>query len=411
MRAYLPLLAVLFALVAGLVVGKAWERYKLRDGRWIDRRRLRETPHYMLGLNFLVDNQVDQAIEELTRATSIGDTDALEIQMILGNLYRAKGQVGRAINVHQGLLQRPDLTKLEQAYVQLCLALDFRHGGFVDRALEAFQEVVRLDPKNRYALVNLQKLYEEQHQWHDALRVREQISKIDGGHRPDDQQILGFLTNEIGSLQARNGQPEPAARTFSEAIDIDARTAPGYLNLGDVREQQGNVAAAIDAWEKLTQEVPDRAHLTFDRLRRAYTKLGAPRRFVDLCQRLVAQNPQDWRARLALARHLAGDAHHREALDVLLDAIPHNPHGLAIHQQIWQTLSALGLEPSLVRRYVGLTREAVFYLDPHVCVRCRYRSTELLWQCPQCHEWNTFVEERLAPAKDSPTAELEPTEP
>ena len=60
------LLAVLFALLLGLVAGKAWERYKLRDGRWVDRRRLRETPHYMLGLNFLVDNQVDQAVEELT---------------------------------------------------------------------------------------------------------------------------------------------------------------------------------------------------------------------------------------------------------------------------------------------------------------------------------------------------------
>ena len=90
MREYLPLLAALFALLLGLIVGKAWERYKLRDGRWIDRRRLRETPHYMLGLNFLVDNQIDQAIEELTQATSIGNTDALEIQMILGNLYRAE---------------------------------------------------------------------------------------------------------------------------------------------------------------------------------------------------------------------------------------------------------------------------------------------------------------------------------
>jgi len=111
----LYLLAALVALLVGLAVGKAWERYKLRDGRWIDRRRLRETPHYMLGLNFLIDNQVDQAIDELTLATST-DTDALEIQMILGNLYRQKGQVGRAINVHQALLQRPDLTKLEQAY-------------------------------------------------------------------------------------------------------------------------------------------------------------------------------------------------------------------------------------------------------------------------------------------------------
>jgi lipopolysaccharide assembly protein B len=411
MQDYLPLLAVLFALLIGLVVGKAWERYKLRDGRWIDRRRLRETPHYMLGLNFLVDNQVDQAIEELTQATSVTDTDALEIQMILGNLYREKGQVGRAINVHQSLLQRPDLTGLEHAYVLLCLALDFRHGGFVDRALEAFQEVVRLDPKNRYALVNLQKLYEEQRQWPEALRVREQIAKIGGGRRPDDQQILGFLTNEMGNIRVRNGEADAAARTFAEAIDVDARTAPAYLNLGDVRERQGNLAAAVDAWEKLTLAVPDRAHLTFIRLERAYAGIGAPRRFVDLCQRLIGQNPQDWRARLALSHHLAGEGKHRDALDVLLDALPNNPHGLAIHQQVWQTLSALGFEPSLVRRYVALTREAVFYLDPHVCVRCRYRSTELLWQCPQCHEWNTFVEERLAPAKDSPTAELEPTEP
>ncbi len=134
MTTQLYLVAVLFALLVGLAVGKAWERYKLRDGRWVDRRRLRETPHYMLGLNFLVDSQVDQAIDELTQATST-DTDALEIQMILGNLYREKGQVGRAINVHQALLQRPDLTKLEHAYVLLCLGLDFRHGGFVDRAL------------------------------------------------------------------------------------------------------------------------------------------------------------------------------------------------------------------------------------------------------------------------------------
>src|ERR671937_2204700 len=219
MRDYLPLLAGLFALLLGLIVGKAWERYKLRDGRWIDRRRLRETPHYMLGLNFLVDNQVDQAIDELTQATAT-DTDALEIQMILGNLYRQKGQVGRAINIHQSLLQRPDLTKLEQAYVQLCLGLDFRHGGFVDRALEAFQEVVRLDPKNRYALVNLQKLYEEQHQWADALRVRSEIARLDGGRHPEDRQILAFLTNEIGNTRARSGDVNEAGRTFTEAIDI-----------------------------------------------------------------------------------------------------------------------------------------------------------------------------------------------
>ncbi|MDQ3169378.1 MAG: DNA repair protein RadA, partial [Acidobacteriota bacterium] len=83
------------------------------------------------------------------------------------------------------------------------------------------------------------------------------------------------------------------------------------------------------------------------------------------------------------------------------EALVNNPHALAIHQTLWNTLSALGLPQDLVGRYVDITRESVFYLDPHVCMRCRYRSTELLWQCPHCHEWNTFIEERISPAREA----------
>jgi lipopolysaccharide biosynthesis regulator YciM len=401
------IVAVLVALLIGVAAGKAHERYKLRNGRWIDRRRLRETPHYMLGLNFLVDNQVDQAIEELTHAAS-SDNDALEIQMILGNLYRQKGQVGRAINVHQALLQRPNLTNLEHAYVLLCLGLDFRHGGFVDRAGEAFQEVLRLDAKNRYALVNLQKLHEEQHEWQEALRVREQIAKIDGGRRPDERSILAFLRTAIGSAKIKEGDLAGAAKEFSAAVDVDPRTAPAYLNLGDVYERQGNLPAAIATWEQLVQATPDRAYLAFDRLERAYRTLNTPRRYAELCRRVIDSRPQDWRARLALARYYRAAGEPREAFGLMLAALAYNPHGLGIHQAIWRALNELELDPLLVRRYTALSHDAVFYLDPHVCTRCRYRSTELLWQCPQCHEWNTFVEERMAPAKDA-GAEMETT--
>ena len=404
MSQYLPLLAALVALLLGLIVGKAWERYKLRDGRWIDRRRLRETPHYMLGLNFLTEHQVDQAIEELTAATST-DTDALEIQMILGNLYRQKGQVARAITVHQSLLQRTNLTRLEHAYVLLCLGLDFRHGGFVDRALEAFQEVVQLDPENRYALVNLQKLHEDQQQWADASRVRAQIANIDGQKHGENQQILGFLRNQLGTETAREGDREAASGMFREAIGIDPKTAPAYLNLGDMHFDRGDMSAAIVAWEGLVQTIPERAYLAFERLERAYAVAGAPQRFVALCEQLIARNPQDWRARLALSRHYAAAGRSRDAFDLLLAALPHNPHGLVVHQEIMRALLELGLDADLVRHYVGETRDAVFYLDPHVCTHCRYRSTELLWQCPQCHEWNTFVEERIAPAKETTVAE------
>jgi lipopolysaccharide assembly protein B len=399
MSSYAPLLAALVALLMGLTIGKAWERYKLREGKWIDRRRARESPHYMLGLNFLVANQIDFAIEELSRAASL-DADALEVHMILGNLYREKGQVGKAITVHQNLLQRSGLRKLEHAYVLLCLGLDYKRGGFVERAREAFTEVLRLDSKNAFALVNLQKLQEEQHQWTEAYDTRRRLTALtDGNAGPQNQAILAFLENEIGLEALRRTDYPEAARRFRAAIDLDPRAVPAYLNLGDVRVAEGHEREAAAIWEKLVEVAPDRAYLAFDRLEALAVRSGSPERFTRLCRRLIDDNPQDWRARLALSRHLAASGRPSEALDLLFAALVQNPHALGIHQAIWRSLAALHHPASLVNRYSELTEHAVFYLDPHVCLRCRYRSTELLWQCPHCHDWNTFVEERIAPAQ------------
>jgi lipopolysaccharide biosynthesis regulator YciM len=395
------LLSVLLAMLLGLAIGKAWERYKLRDGRWIDRRKARESPHYLLGLNFLVSNQIDLAIDELSKAAGEND-GAIEIQMILGDLYREKGQVGRAIQIHQQLLQHPKLTRLEHAYALLCLGLDFRRGGFVDRAVEAFNEVLHLDPNNEYALRNLQKLHEEQHQWAEAYAVRKRLTQLGGAaEQQRNREILAFLENELGLEALRRMEYADAARHFEAAVELENRTVPAYLNLGDVRFYQGDPAGAAAIWERVVQAAPDRAYLTFERLESVYPKTDRPDRFPKLCEQLIAANPQEWRARLALGRHLSAAGQPAEALELLFQALSHNPHALSVHQAIWRTLSQLGLRPDLVDRYVELAREAVFYLDPHICIRCRYRSTELLWQCPQCHEWNTFVEERIAPAKDA----------
>ncbi len=404
MSNYSLLLATLIALLVGLAVGKAWERYKLKDGKWIDRRRARQSPHYILGLNFLVSNQIDLAIEELARAASL-DADALEVHMILGNLYREKGQVGKAITVHQGLLQRPNLSRLEHAYVLLCIGLDYKRGGFVDRALEAFNEVLRLDPNNSYALLNLQKMQEEQHQWIDAYDTRQRLSKLTDGESKNES-ILAFLENEIGLEAMRRKDYAEAIRRFESAIDLDARAVPAYLNLGDARVAQGQEQEAVDTWERLVSVAPDRAYLAFDRLEKVAIQAGSPERFTRLCRRLIDDNPQDWRARLALSRHLAAGGHPQDALELLFAALVQNPHALSIHQAIWRALGQLRYPASLVDHYSDLTQHAVFYLEPHVCLRCRYRSTELLWQCPHCHDWNTFVEERIAPAQDPTEVEV-----
>jgi len=396
---FLP--AILVAILLGIAGGKAWERYKLVQGKWVDRRRIRQTPHFIVGLNYLVAGRVDLAIEQFEAALEL-DPDALELRLMLGNLYRERGQVGRAIQEHQNLLQRPRLNPMEHANVLLCLGLDYRQAGFVDRATEAFSEVLKLDPQNEAALGNLEKMQEEQHQWQDAYATRQRLAALGSpAAQARSNTILAFLEHELGLEAAGRKDLAEAARRFEAAIALDTAVIPAYLSLGDVRLQQGDESGAAAIWEQAIDVSPDRAHLPLERLETLYVSQGKRDRFVTLCEQLTAAAPREWRARAALARHLVAHGDPTRALELLFGALEHNPHAIAIHQAIWALLSALSLPIPLVARYIDTTRQSVFYLDPHVCTRCRYRSTGLLWQCPQCHEWNTFVEERITPASDA----------
>src|SRR4030095_1006253 len=135
------------------------------------------------------------------------------------------------------------------------------------RVREAFTEVLRLDPRNEDALINLQKLHEEQHQWTEAYDTRQRLSSLSTGDaRPQNQAILAFLENEIGVEAMPRKDSAEATRRFNAAIALDARAVPAYLNLGDVRVAEGNEKEAAAIWEKVVDVAPDRAYLTFDRL-------------------------------------------------------------------------------------------------------------------------------------------------
>ena len=150
----------------------------------------------------------------------------------------------------------------------LCLGLDYKRGGFVDRALEAFNEVLRLDPKNEYALRQpaeaARRAASVDRGVRHAAAARRSWPTIDS--RPQNQAILAFLENEIGLEAMRRKDYPEAIRRFEAAIDLDARAVPAYLNLGDVRVAQGNEQEAAAIWETLIEVAPDRAYLAFDRL-------------------------------------------------------------------------------------------------------------------------------------------------
>jgi lipopolysaccharide biosynthesis regulator YciM len=198
----------------------------------------------------------------------------------------------------------------------------------------------------------------------------------------------------MGVEAAALGQAAEAEKAFKTALSLDRRVFPAHLGLADLAAP-ADPARAAAMLESAIQVVPERAYLAFERLARLYTAAGEPARFVALCERIIAQDPRDWRARLHLARHARAEGRPQESHSLLLRALESNPQVLLLHLEIWRTLDALGVRETAAGEYLKTAEGAVVYRDPHICTACRYRADDMLWRCPHCHEWDTFVEERV----------------
>jgi lipopolysaccharide biosynthesis regulator YciM len=386
------ILAVLLAAIAGIAAGRAWSAAR-RRGELRDRPGFRSSTHYLQGLHHLAAGQVDLAISELSKVAREAP-EAVEVLQVLGDLLRQSGQVERALALRQQVLRRSDLTRAERAHALAALGTDYRKSGFLDRALRTFHEVLEGDPGNLQALAEIEKLQEEQRQWPQAYETRTRLARL---RKTDDSLVLGHLQAEMGREALQAGRLDEAERAFRTALSLDRRVFPAHLGLADLLAAR-NPAQAAAVLEDAVRTDPDRGYLAFDRLVRCLDAAGQPSRFVDLCEGLIRSDPRDWRARLALARTLLREDRPEEALGLLLRAMEANPQALEVHLETWRTLRALGASGPAVDRYLASAEEAVFYRDPHLCRSCRYRADAMLWRCPQCHEWDTFVEERLAAA-------------
>ncbi len=388
------LLFVLVAFAAGVALGRAWTAIRrARMGKAEARRS--SSIHYILGLDLLASRQIDGAVLELTKAAR-ENTEATEIYLILGNLLREKGQLERAIQIHQSVLHRPGLPANERAHALLCLGMDFKKAGFRYRAMDTFREVVALDPKNAYALRNLVKIHEEEQEWEKALSRQEELSRATG---IEDSTLRAFLYDQIGQAAAASGDEPKAVRAFEESMRAGPRVPAAYLHYGDLLEAGGRLEEAEGQWSRLARESPPSAHLAFDRLRRVRAKIGRSERMERLYEDVIREDELDWRARLELARLRRSQGRGEEAFVLLMEAVRRNPHALAVHIEVWGFLGTdASTSPSsgtFLARYLEVVSSAVFFLDPYVCINCSYRTNGVLWRCPHCQEWNTFVEERI----------------
>lgn len=249
----------------------------------------------------VLDRDLDKAEEQLARAVRV-DADGVESYLALARLYRSRGEIGRAIRVHQNLILRDDLTKKQRLTALVDLGADYRQGGFLQRAIATFEDVLVQDKHHLEALRALVVLLARARNYARAIELSRKLAKFEGRERgPAEARLY------VGMARAAHaeGDHDEARRATKKALREDKRCVEAWVLLGELETERGRSKAALAAWSEVPRLDLRSGPRIYDQLEAAYAAVGRGREFEAFLRGLLEDHPGDVGVLRALARLLA----------------------------------------------------------------------------------------------------------
>jgi len=378
------LLALLFvALAVGLAAGYAirgrGRKKSLKAGT------ISVSESFLRGLNYLIHNDQDKAIQEFTRAVKI-DSDTVETYVALGNLYRSKGEIERAVRVRQSIILRQGVDEGIRRQALFDLALDYRKGGLVDRAIATFDQILKVDPSNLEVYKQLEWLYEETRDWAKASAMRQKISKLQG---TDDRNILAHYYTEQGKISLSRGDNKRAEDFFNKAIAQNINCVDAYLHLADLYLAQDDFYKALSPFKRLGKVAPEMCYLALDRLERLKLDDRQEKEILEFIDSSLRGRETPF-VRLSIARYYYSRGQKSGALAELKAALSESPRFMLARKLLGVILEEEHRGEESIAQYHDLLALIEDNPRQYQCSKCGYTSSELTWKCPQCLRWDTI---------------------
>jgi len=295
----------------------------------------------------LLDHDHERAQAMLSEAVRL-DPDEVDAYLMLGRLYRERGEVGRAIRIHQNLMLRPELAHERATEVLTELACDFRAGGFLRRAIASFEEVLSRDPRRERALRELAGLLAAVHEHERAIAVERKLARVEGRDAAPREAALWI---EVARAAEAEGRAGDARKALKRAVRKDPRDVDAWLLLGRIHAEEKRTKAAIAAWRRVPELERGAGPRVYPQLAASYAAAGRPRDFEKLLQELLAKDGDDPHARLALAGALAARGETDGALRELRVLLERDPGSLPAHTALGRALLSAGREADALQAY------------------------------------------------------------
>jgi len=344
---------------------------------------------YFQGLNFLLNEQQDKAIEAFIEVVKV-DPQTVELHFALGSLFRRRGEVDRALRMHHNLVERADLddNKRQQAIFEL--AQDYLKAGILDRAESLFSEL----ESSQYAKQSLEfllELFQKEHDWLKAISAAQRLTELSGQSYGKQ---TSFFYCELASEEIAQDNPGAARGHLQQALQIHPGAVRATMMLGDMAESEGRHEEAIAIWKSIETQDAQYLPLVAERLLNGYRSLGRELEGVALLREYLRLYHSHDLMNVVFEGVLKNEGS-AAAYQLVLDELERNPTLLGLDK----LLEARLLEVSLDKRadielVKNLVHKRTRNLAMYHCANCGFNARQFYWHCPACQAWDSYSPRR-----------------
>lgn len=344
---------------------------------------------YFKGLNFLVNEQPDKAIEAFIEVVKV-DPQTIELHFALGNLFRRRGEIERAIRMHQNLVARADLGKDQKLLALYELGQDFLKAGLLDRAEELFRRLEGTsyaEPAFKFLL----DIYEQEKDWHKAIVTAGKLEEVTGQSHQKD--IANFYC-ELANNEIMQSRAEAARPHLMQALAHHRLCVRANMLLGDLELAVGQSDTAVAVWKRIESQNPDYLSLVVERIYRVLKQQGKAAEAVTLLRGYLDKYPSLDLLNTVFDGVLESQGA-ESAYALVRDELRRSPTLLGLDKLLEAQLLDV---PAERRQDLELTRTLVHQhtrgLAMYKCDHCGFRARQFYWHCPACGSWETYSPRR-----------------
>ncbi|MCK5649264.1 MAG: lipopolysaccharide assembly protein LapB, partial [Gammaproteobacteria bacterium] len=341
---------------------------------------------YFKGLNYLLNEQTDKAIDVFVRMLEVGE-ETVDTHISLGNLYRQRGEVEQAIKIHQNIIAKPSLSLVKRNDALYELARDYMNAGLLDRAENLFLELIEKQSHVPPALKRLLSIYQQEHDWENAILTAKKLESA--SNKSYSQQVAHFYC-ELALVKYQAGHSREALKLVKKALGTDKQSVRASIIEGEINRNLGNCKAATRAYRRVEQQDPLLISEVLESLIQCYKELNNTKEIKAYLEH-VLNKYGGITSILLYAQQIQQTADDKSAALFIVDSLRKKPSIRGLSSLIDISLDfTKGTAHDNLMILQEITNKLLENKPVYQCIQCGFNGKSMFWHCPSCKSWSSI---------------------